>query len=163
MGLPMEVHRQPDLRPWLVCRVGTALCALPIDRVVETMRPLPIESVAGAPAFVRGVSLIRGAATVVVDAAMLLGAGEGQARTNRLVTVRTADRVVALAVDSVVGVRTLPAELMRDLPPLLQSAGGEVISAIAVLDKDLVFVLRGGRLVPNDLPALRRPDVELPS
>ena len=53
--------------PVLVVMVGARACAIPLDHVAETMRPLPIEPVAGTPGFVRGVSVIRGAPTPVVD------------------------------------------------------------------------------------------------
>jgi purine-binding chemotaxis protein CheW len=38
----------------LVCRVATRICALPVGVVIETLRPLPLEPIAGAPAFVTG-------------------------------------------------------------------------------------------------------------
>src|SRR5688572_15607941 len=58
---------------WLICRVSTRVCALPLDAVVETMRPLVVEPVAGAPGFVSGLSIVRGEPIPVVDAARLLG------------------------------------------------------------------------------------------
>jgi hypothetical protein len=45
----------------LLCRVDTRLCALPLATVLETLRRLSIEPLAGAPAFVLGRSVIRGA------------------------------------------------------------------------------------------------------
>jgi hypothetical protein len=47
---------------WLLCRAGNLLCALPIEHVIEIMRPLPVEQIAGAPHYVRGLSIIRGVA-----------------------------------------------------------------------------------------------------
>lgn len=56
----------------LICRVRTWLCALPLAHVVETLRPLPVRGLAGAPSFVLGLALLRGQAVPVVDAAQLL-------------------------------------------------------------------------------------------
>jgi purine-binding chemotaxis protein CheW len=42
----------------LVVRVCARLCVVPLAHVVETMRPLPVERIAGTPSFVRGVSII---------------------------------------------------------------------------------------------------------
>jgi hypothetical protein len=39
---------------WLLCRAGSFLCALRLADVVEIMRVLRIEPIAGAPPFVRG-------------------------------------------------------------------------------------------------------------
>jgi purine-binding chemotaxis protein CheW len=132
----------------LVCRVQTRLCALPLGQVVEIMRALPTEAIAGAPHFVRGLAVIRGAPVPVVDAARLLGATDVQA--GRFVTVTVGTRCVALAVDSVVGVRAVPAGSLHELPPLLHEAGADLVAAIGLLDTELLLVLRATRLLPED-------------
>jgi chemotaxis signal transduction protein len=58
--------RATEVSPVLVVMVGTRACAIPLHHVAETLRPLPIQSVAGMPNFVRGVSVIRGTPTPVV-------------------------------------------------------------------------------------------------
>lgn len=129
----------------LVMRARGRSCALPLAHVVETLRPLPAAPVEGAPAFVRGVSVIRGLPVTVVDlGALLSGAGGGE--PERFVTLRVPDRPVALAVDAVVGVRTLPTAGLR---PLLV-AGGEPARAVARLDEALLAVLSSARLAPED-------------
>lgn len=141
-------HRNADLS--LICRVQTRLCALPLAQVVETLRPLPVEPLAGAPAFVQGLCVIRGAPRPVVDAARLLGtqAGSGGSPDARFVSVRAGAGQVALAVDAVLGVRRVPPESLQDLPPLLQEAGAEAVAAIGRLDAELLLVLRSSRLLP---------------
>jgi purine-binding chemotaxis protein CheW len=138
----------------LLFRAGAHLCALPLGRVVETMRPLPVEAVAGTPAYVRGLAIIRGAPVPVVDVARLLdrtNADPGAERWARFVTVTVAGRVIALAVDGVVGVRSLALASLRELPPLLREAEAGVVESIGTLDAELLLVLRGARLVPGDL------------
>lgn len=132
----------------MLCRVGARLCALPLDHVVETMRPLPIESLPGAPAFVRGLSMIRGVPVPVVDAGALLDAGDPPKPT-RFVSVKAGHRHVVLAVEEVLGVRDLPAASLRVLPPLLGEAGAGVVSAIGALDSAFLLVLQAARLVPE--------------
>jgi purine-binding chemotaxis protein CheW len=136
----------------LVCRVATRRCALWLEDVVETMRPLPVEPLAGAPPFVRGVAVVRGDPVPVVDAASLLGAGES--RPTRFVTVTAGDRGVGLAVDAVLGVEVISRESLEELPPLLGDASAAVVSAMGALGSELVVALRSARLVPADVWAL---------
>ena len=134
---------------WLLCRAGTVLCALPLAQVVEVMRLLPIEMVAGAVPPVRGLCIIRGAPVPVVDAGSLLG--ESTMRAERLVAIRVGARRVALAVTSVLGIRWIEAQALHRLPPLLRDAASETIAAIGTLDAQLMFFLNAARIVP---PAL---------
>lgn len=134
----------------LLVRARSRLCAVPLGHVVETMRPLPVEAAAGAPPFVKGISLIRGIPVPVVDLGALLGA-DGDAGTTRFVTLRIGDRRVALAVESIVGLREVEPSLMEGLPPLLSQAGAGVVDAIGVLDARLLVVLRAARLLPDEV------------
>ena len=131
----------------LICRLRTCLCALPLEDIVETLRPLPIEPVSGAPGYVLGLSIIRGVPLPVVDVSQLLS---GRTSTPvRLVVVKTGERRVAMAVDNVVGIRQIPADQLRDLPPLLRDAGAAVVSAVGTLDAELFMVLSGSRIIPE--------------
>jgi purine-binding chemotaxis protein CheW len=132
---------------WLLCRAGSFLCALPLAQVVEIMRVLRIEAVAGAPACVRGLSIIRGTPTPIIDTALLLGGRPAPAE--RLVIVRTGTRMVALAVYRVLGVRSIEG-IAEPLPPLLQEAACDRVSAIGLLDAELLLFLSAARLVPEE-------------
>jgi hypothetical protein len=43
-------RRAPEHGASRVCRVARRLCALPVGAVIETLRRLPLEPIAGAPA-----------------------------------------------------------------------------------------------------------------
>jgi purine-binding chemotaxis protein CheW len=131
----------------LVCRVGELLCALPVAQVGETMRALPAEPLAGVPSFVRGLAIVRGRPTPVIDAAALLL--EGGSSTQAYVTVSPGDRPFMLAVDAVVGVMTLPDAAAHALPPLLQTPRLAAVAATGALDGSLLVVLEHARLVPE--------------
>jgi len=137
----------PTIR--LLCRAGDHLCAIPIEHVIEVLRVLPIEPVSGAPRYVLGLCVIRGSAVPVVDTGLLLG--DQTTKSERLITIRTGDRAIALAVEAVLGIRAIRAETFNELPPLLREAAGEAIASIGVLDAELLFVLRTARIVPADL------------
>jgi purine-binding chemotaxis protein CheW len=131
----------------LLCRTGSMICALPLPGVVETMRPLPIEPLAGVPPFVLGVAIIRGAPTPVVDTGKFLGVpGTCPAR---FVTAKVAGRIAALAVDAVLGVRALPQASLSELPPLLRDVSAESVMALGVLDASLLLLLETSRMVPE--------------
>jgi purine-binding chemotaxis protein CheW len=126
--------------------LGTHLCALPLAHVAEIMRPLPIEPIGGAPHFVLGLAIVRGAPIPVVSTALLVG--ERGNETQRWVTLQVGGRNVVLAVDSVLGVSTLDAALGNELPPLLKDAASEVVLAIGTLDAELLLFLNAARIVP---------------
>jgi purine-binding chemotaxis protein CheW len=132
---------------WLLCQDGSHQFALPVPHVIETMRMLPIKSLAGAPPMVRGICIIRGAPTPVVDSALMFN--EPPAQCERLVTVRTGKRTVAFATQAVLGVQVISADALQRLPPLLSNV--QTIAAMRALDGELVFLLQIARIVPDDV------------
>jgi len=135
----------------LLCRVHQVVCALPLGQVIETLRPLPVEPLAGAPHFVCGISILRGVPVPVVDLGQLLAAEPVQ--PSRFVALRTGLHTVAIAVETVLGVRALAGETASKLPPLLRSAASDVIRSLGSLDRELLLVLDSGKLVPDELLA----------
>jgi purine-binding chemotaxis protein CheW len=85
----------------------------------------------------------------VVQIECILG-GTPAREPARLVTVRTGERLVACAVDDVLGVKAIARADLTELPPLCDATRAEV-SLLGVLDAELVVVLNTGRLIP---PAL---------
>jgi purine-binding chemotaxis protein CheW len=134
---------------WLLCRAQTRRFALPLGSVIETMRPLPVEPVAAAPGFVRGLAIVRGEPVLILDSGLLLGGGPSEAA--RFVTVRTGERVVGLAVDAVLGVEAIELARADSLPPLLDAFAGDSVAAIASRDAELLLFLRAGRLAPDPI------------
>ena len=53
----------------VLVQAGLHLCALPLGAVIETLRPLPLRPLAGAPAGVLGVAVVRGSPVPVIDLA----------------------------------------------------------------------------------------------
>jgi purine-binding chemotaxis protein CheW len=135
----------------LIVTTGSCACAIPAYDVVETMRPLPIESIAGMPAFVRGVSVIRGIPIPVLDLGALLQIGDRRDTCGRFVTVKIGERRAALAVDGVIGLRILDPARMGELPSLLRAPESHVIDAIGTSDAQLLVLLRSMRIVPDEV------------
>jgi len=126
----------------LLVRVGTSIGALPLADVVETFRPLPLQPLTGAPSYVRGVAVIRGAAVPVVDLTELLTGTPATA--TRFVTMRVGERRVALGVEAVVGVQAVEDDRFAALPPLLEPARERTV-ALGTLDGGLLMLLQAGR------------------
>jgi purine-binding chemotaxis protein CheW len=145
----------------LICRVGSRLCGIPLEHVLETMRPLPVEPLGHAPAFVDGLSLIRGRPTPVIDAPRLLGSATQQKARGRYVTLRLGKRCAALAVDAVLGVRQVDLAELDELPALLRERN-ELVAALGALDHELFLVLERARLVPEAVWAALDAQVQAP-
>jgi purine-binding chemotaxis protein CheW len=142
---------------FLLCRIGSRIGALAVKDVRETMRPLPIEPLTGTPPFVLGVAIVRGSAVPVIDAGRLLddsalpSAPITSPSSARFVSLELGDRTAVLAVDAVLDVRSLPAVILAQIPPLLRGAGKELVSMVGALDSQLLLVLEAARLVPDSV------------
>jgi purine-binding chemotaxis protein CheW len=142
---------------FLLCRIGSHIGALALGHVRETMRPLPIEPLTGTPPFVLGFAIIRGFPAPVVDAGLLLGSSESPSvpvvspSPARFVSLKLGERTAALAVDAVLDIRSLPAETLSNIPPLLRVGDAELVLVIGALDAKLLLVLQAARLVPDSV------------
>ena len=135
-------------RKALIVGLQGRICAVPLKHVIETMRPLPIEPLSGVPSFVRGVAIIRGIPTPVVDLGAVLGTPNELAE--RFVTLRVGDKQVALSVSAVLGVRVLDTIMtVQELPPLLQDAASDIVAMIGTLDEQFLMVLQAGWELPD--------------
>lgn len=122
-----------------------------LDGVIEVMRARPTQTLENAPLGVAGVGMIRGVPCPIVDLGTLLDGSPGQIRPgSRWISVQLGTRVAALAVDEVMGIRTLDDRSLSDCSPLLRSAAGARIESLGRLDAELLLVLRGGLVLPDD-------------
>jgi purine-binding chemotaxis protein CheW len=112
------------------------------------MRPLPSSPIAGTPAFVQGVAIVRGDPVPVVDLGAFVGAAGAAERASRWVTVRAGPRTAALAVTAVLGVAALDPRDGRS-EPLVQDACAGAITSLRARADDLLVVLDAARIVPD--------------
>lgn len=141
------LHHPPA--SYVIVKAGL-LVALPLPRVVETMRPQPVSGLVGMPDFIRGMARIRGASIPVVDLPLLL-TGVAGIHTERFITITTNDRQVALAVESVVEIREISPSTLEALPPLLGATPAAYVEAVGALDNGLLLLLRTASLIPPEL------------
>jgi purine-binding chemotaxis protein CheW len=138
-----------DFNRLLVVRAANHSYGLNVADVMEIMRSLPIEPMAGAPEMVLGLSVIRGMPVPVVALAALFKARDRP--PTRFVVVRTGGKRVALAVDAVFGIHEFDPSLYHSMPQLLREAGTRVVDTIGALDSELLFVLNTARTIPEEL------------
>ena len=133
----------------LLVRIGSRCCAFPLEDVVETLRPLPIEPVDNMPPGILGLATIRGLMVPIVDLAFLFG-GQRNPCPSRFVLLRLDERRAAVAVDEVFRVSRLDNQALQTFPPLLRGALADAVTAIELRDERLLFVLAAARLIPED-------------
>jgi purine-binding chemotaxis protein CheW len=132
----------------LVVRINSQLCGFAIEHVIETMRPLEVDSLPGMPPFVRGLSVVRGSPVPVVELAVLLGEEAGL--TRRWVLLRVGERRVAVAVTEVLGLHRIAESAFRAFPPLLEQTLAGLVLAVEQRDREFLLVLQSNRLMPED-------------
>ena len=133
---------------FLIARIGGTPCAVPLASVLETLRPLPVETLAGVPAFIAGLAIIRGAPVPVVSGSYLMGGVPTP--IGRWLVLRAGSHRVALAVDDVVGIAPLPTADVNAMPPLVQR-GSALVADIGTRDGELLLILDATRILPDEL------------
>lgn len=134
----------------LVFRAGTLLCALRLDEIIETLRPLAVRPLAGTPAFVLGITIMRGVPAPVVDVARLLGGGE--AEVARFVAVRTERGPLAFATGPVLGIRATGADTTAQHGTLIGGGVSDtLVAGVSTLDAEPLLILQSMRVVPDEV------------
>ena len=64
--------------------------------------------------------------------------------------MRVGDRVIGLAVESIIGVREFERTTLSEVPPLLLQAHPQVLTSIGLLDGELMQVLDGARIIAEE-------------
>ncbi len=137
--------------------VGEIFCAVEIQRVEEIVRPLRVSALASPSDLVLGMADYRGQIVPVVDACAGFAGTHWQAGgAARWIVGRGAGRLVALAVDTVDGVTTTPADWEEGNYPVKQ--GQDLIIGVTRVEGDLVLLVDLDRLIRQHVgtPKMRR-------
>ncbi len=136
---------------WLIMRAGGRAIAMRLEGVAEVMRARPTQSLENAPRGVSGVGMIRGVPCPIIELAALFGPAPGAHRpSTRWVALRVGARRIGLAVEEIVGVRMLDERALGECPALLGSDARTHLEALGRLDAELLLVMRGGLVLPED-------------
>jgi purine-binding chemotaxis protein CheW len=140
---------EPSEQQWLLCRIGTRRCAIPLSVVAETMRAPRLMQLGDAEGLGVGAAIIHGETVPVVDSGALLGE---DVAPRLLVRISVGHRSVAVLVDDVLGISSIAGEFADDLPPLLRGAVPDAVRAIDSRDGEFLLRLEASRLIPDALP-----------
>lgn len=135
----------------LVFELDGVRFALPIERVVRTLRAVAITPLPEAPPVVAGVVDLAGVVAPVIDLRVRLGSPSRPLRlTDQLVLAHTGRRQVALIVDAAAGVVAAdPSDI---------AAGSAVLPGLGIVDGALM--VEGGLILVHDLGRLLSLDDE---
>lgn len=133
----------------LVFRAGPLYCALPLAEVVETMRPLTTRPLAGTPPYVRGLTVLRGAPTPVIDVTRLLTGVDGE--IDRYVAVRAGRGPIACATGPVLGVREIDVAPPEGPAALFTGVSKALIAAVGTVGTEPLLLLHSIAAVPDEV------------
>lgn len=115
---------------------------LDIAVVKEVITLRPITAVPRAPAFVEGVTNLRGKVLPVIDLRKRFGLPTGEVtRHSRIVVVEINDTMVGMLVDAVSKVLTVPEGAIEPPSPLVTTVDSAFITGIAKVDDLLIILL----------------------
>jgi len=144
---------QPDLaerteQHVLLFRLADEIYALPSIHVREVGRYRSYTPVPGAPPAIPGIVSHRGIILPVVDLRLVLGMPSIEAtRSTRLISVVHDDISMALLVDAVIDLESLPADAFGQPPVGLDPARARFLRAVAYHNDQTVALLDIGEIV----------------
>ncbi|ABU60230.1 CheW protein [Roseiflexus castenholzii DSM 13941] len=141
MGIQSDFAGQTDHNVLLI-RLADETYALPSAHVREVGRYRAFTPVPGAPPAIPGIISQRGVILPVVDLRLVLGMPFAETtRSTRLVTVVYEDTDMALLVDAVIDLATIPAEAFGQPPTGLDPARARFLSAVAFYEDQTIALL----------------------
>jgi purine-binding chemotaxis protein CheW len=153
---PVEAPENSRARHFfLLAQSQTVYVALPLNRVIETMRPRPVQPlrVEGLPEFVSGVAIVRGAAVPVIDVGQLVH-GVPTHAASRFITVPADDaHLVALAVEGTPRIVEIESEILNELPSLLGATRDSSLKYLGRYGHQLLVTLRTSHLIAPEVGA----------
>jgi purine-binding chemotaxis protein CheW len=113
------------------------------------MRALKTVPLPDAPAFISGVTTVRGELTVVVNGHVLLS--ESGDDGNRVIILKAGARKFAITVSEVAGIAELDDDSGTQMAPLLPSLTSDYVDRLLKLESSFATVLNGARMVPESV------------
>ena len=144
---PQRQKPPSELMRFLVFLLGTQEFAIDILMVREIVARMPITRVPGLPAYVRGVSNLRGQIIPVMDLRLRLGMPPASGQSERcVVVIASGGKQLGLAVDLVQEVVCMAASEIETMPPMGSEVPTEMLGGIDRCEGRVRFILESSRL-----------------
>jgi len=133
-------------------RLGDNLFAVDIMRIKEIVLPQRLSGMPLAASAIDGMINLRGTVIPVLNLRTRLGMPPNPGGAGKLMIVSLAGRLVALAVDEVEDVITVPVRDLMPPPDMIDGVGAEYLVAVCLYNGELYMVLNIDALLkPADL------------
>ena len=138
----------PGEQQVVVLDLGGEAYGIEIGRVEEIIRMQPITRIPNGPAFIEGVTSLRGRVIPVLDLRKRFGLPASEpTRRSRIVVGELGEHTVGLVVDGVSEVLALPAGAVEPPSTLVMSGDSAFLRGVARLDAQLILLLDPSRLL----------------
>ena len=135
-----EVPEEPE--SWISFRVAGSIYGLMVDVVREVLRVGVVTAVPHTPAFVRGVTNMRGRVLPVVDLRVRLGFETAPiSESSRILVVRLGSELVGLLVDAVQQMLQILPSNIREPPAEGSSKALRSVSGMTALEEGVMLLL----------------------
>jgi purine-binding chemotaxis protein CheW len=142
------------LEEFLTFRLGGEEYAIDILQVQEIRAHEAVTRIANAPAYIKGVTNLRGAIVPIVDLRVRFGFPESGATLPVVIILNIAQQVIGVVVDAVSDVLGLTREQIRPAPEVGGAIAAGFIRGIAPIDERMLIVVDITRLLLGDELAL---------
>ncbi len=133
---------------WVIFRLGTEEFAVPIQRVLEILRPQKVTRMPRSPWWMAGVTNLRGRVVPVADlrTRLRLELAPHDTHATRVMVVDAAGDQLGLRVDAVVEVLRAPEERVEAPSAVLETSAGEALAGVVNLGERMILLLDLDRL-----------------
>ena len=132
---------RPDSKQYLTFRISAEEYGLDILRVQEIRSYEAPTRVANAPAFIKGVTNLRGVIVPIVDLRMRLGQTAEYTDFTVVIVLNVCQRIVGIVVDSVSDVLELNAEQIKPPPEVACAMDARFITGLGKIAERMLILL----------------------
>jgi len=135
-------------RQLVIFELGSEHFGVEIAAVESIIKMQAVTAVPKAPAFVEGVTNLRGTVLPIIDLRKRFGLPETAAtKDSRIVVAAMGETKVGMIVDAVSEVFNVPEEAIEPTPPIVTTVDSAFITGIAKIDNRLVILLDLGKVL----------------
>lgn len=137
------------MHKYTVFRVASEIFGIPIDRVVEIIKPQKVFSIPGMPEFLCGVMSVRGAVIPLIDLRKRFGT-DPDGKKERIMILRFGDEKIGFLVDEIREILPLAPENIMPPPSLFRGFKTEYIMGLGKREENIIILLDIDNLLTSE-------------